>query len=62
MEVFKAKSITDNFSDREIGSGCHTKRFISFESILIDFRRNYNISDKAIGYVVTDQGVELVYD
>jgi len=64
METYKAKSLVPNKTDAEIKNGCHTVRFMSFESAIQLFRQEYNlmdISNKPIGYRVTEQGIEIIF-
>lgn len=62
MNTYKAKSLVQEKTDFEIKNGSHVNRFISFEAIVRNFNEQYNITDKTIGYRVTEQGVELVYE
>jgi len=65
MQTYKSKSLTSEYTDREIENGCHTIRFISFEAAIQQFRQQYNLmelKDKPIGYRVTEQGIEIVFN
>lgn len=62
METYKTKSLTAEFTDKEISTlGVTVTRFISFEAIIRAFQAEYSIKDKPIGYEVTEQGVVIRY-
>jgi hypothetical protein len=65
MTTFKSKSLSPDVTDREIETGCHTIRFISFESCIQLFRQErglMGLKDKPKGYRVTEQGIEIIFD
>jgi len=61
METFKSRSFTPEFTDKEIMNKSGATRFISFEAAIRDFTENYKITEKPIGYNVTEQGIVLLY-
>lgn len=61
MKNFKTKSFTEEFTDLNIINKSSARRFISFEAVVRDFHEKYRITEKPIGYNVTEEGVELLY-
>ena len=62
MKTFKSKSLSNATSDWEIETGTHSVRFISFEAVVRNFQDEFKIDEKPIGYIVTEQGVEIIYE
>lgn len=62
MEALKVKSLSPYFSDQEIKDGCHSISFCSFERVIKTVLKEENITDGPIGYRITEQGIELVWD
>lgn len=64
-KILKSKSLDPNHSDFEVENGVHVVRFISFESAIQsvqeDLKARGLVSDKLIGYRITEQGIEMVY-
>jgi hypothetical protein len=65
MNMFKSKSLVSHISDEKVGQNGGAMRFISFESAIQLFRERYNLmelKDKPLGYRVTEQGIEILFD
>ena len=63
MTQYKSKSLTPELTDEQIATGCHSVRFISFESAIQLFRQHrglMSLGDAPKGYRVTNQGIEIV--
>ena len=61
MYIFKTKSLSTEFTDANVLRQSAARRFISFEAAVRDFNEKYNITEKPIGYNVTEQGIEIIY-
>ena len=61
IKVLKAKSVTPELTDEKVKDGCFTTRFMTFESAIAMFKKAYGITDKEVGYKVTEQGIEICY-
>lgn len=62
MIIFKTKTLAPEIvSEQEVKDNCFATRFISFETAIHDFQKEYNIEDKPVGYRVTKQGIEILY-
>ena len=64
MKNFKIKSLS-YLTDNQIENECFTSRFISFESAIQLMRETYNLMDlknKPLGYRVTEQGIEILFN
>jgi hypothetical protein len=63
MQTFKSKSLVPHKTDNDIKNGCFSTRFISFETAIQMFRKEYNLTElknAPLGYRVTDQGIEII--
>lgn len=64
MERYKAKSQSSEFTNEDIARGCFATSFVSFESAIRLALAEYpQVHDgkKPIGYVVTEQGIEIKF-
>ena len=64
MKIFKSKSLS-HLTNEQIEKGIHNVRFISFESAIQLMREHYNLMDlknKPLGYRVTEQGIEIIFN
>lgn len=61
-KVLKAKSLTSFLTDEDIENKPGVTRFLSFESAISAFHKMYNIPDGILGYRVTNQGIEIIYN
>ena len=61
MEKFKTKSLSPEYTDVNVNRLTCSTRFISFESAIRSFSENYNITEKPVGYNVTEGGIEILY-
>ncbi len=65
MNIFKSKSLVSHISDEKVGHNGGAMRFISFEAAIQLFRERYNLmelKDKPLGYRVTEQGIEILFN
>lgn len=63
MPTLKAKSLNPEYTDREIETGCHSIGFLSFErAIRESLQFNRDNKSKPIGYRITEQGIEIVFN
>ena len=62
MKAFKSKSLTKELSDFEIETGCHSTSFLSFERAINESLELNKINEKPIGYKVTEQGIEIIWN
>lgn len=54
--------MTPGVSDFEIENGCHSVSFLSFERAIRETDEFTGIKKPAIGYRVTEQGIEIIRD
>ena len=60
--TFKTKSVVPEYKDEEIRSTLGSTRFISFEAAIQMFYDRFpRIEERHVGYIVTEQGIEIVY-
>ena len=65
MKSFKTRSLNPAYSDKDIERGCRVVGFASFERAvrLIESEdRRFNSNELLIGYSVTEDGIELIYE
>lgn len=62
MIVLKSKSLTKEFNDSEIETGCYTTSFLSFERAITESLDLNKINKKPIGYRILDQGIEIIWE
>jgi hypothetical protein len=65
MKTYKSKSLVSHKTDEQIEREGGVTRFISFESAIQLFRQHYGLmelKDAPIGYRVTEQGIEIVFE
>lgn len=61
MPIHKSKSLDKSkYTDAQIESKCGSVRFISFETAIRDTLAYNQIDNKAVGYRVTEQGIEIL--
>ena len=61
QKVLKSKSLTPALTDVNVETGCFTTRFMSFEGAIRLYMETYNITEKEVGYRITEQGIEICY-
>ena len=62
MRNLKTKSLSPKFADTNVLDKSSARRFISFEAAILAFTEEYNIKEKPVGYNITEQGIEILYD
>ena len=62
MDSFVSKSLSKEHSDKDIKDGCHSISFISFNRSINAVLEEDGKKDKPIGYRVTKEGIELIWD
>lgn len=62
MPIYKTKSLDKSRTDKEVEQiGCVGVRFISFERAIQETNKLNGITEKPIGYRITEHGIDVLY-